>query len=669
MKVIDQINGSALFAHSAYSAAVATKDDLGRDITATYLTAHQSLDGYATTSELEQVSAEVTNKLDTTAQVISSCETSSINGETLVTKLNGNEIAVEYAGSARIANIALKDYQGNSFVPFYAKTSALEEKLDTTAFSTVSGDFLTTSFGISESATWNEVSETVQSNSAQWAEGGTGGDIEVNAYVHNNSASIDGTTSVVQSNSSVWSDITAYQSNSASYLTAHQSLDGYATTTQVNDLSGAIDYVSANVGVNIPVSNSGDLYKVEFDSVDLYGYKTTTDIPDYSYSAVSSQESTYLQYTYYPQWNNPSIQGLRNWSAFDVISISSNGERIYSSYFGDNRLTALDVYYAAQYVYDYNDNQLANFSGYIGKITLDNLVISSYFDKPSYYNDIARVSEFRLWFSANHSPEGNIESKYITSVGKVLSGVNSIEGIFVMPPSALPTYEYDSTNKISAINGSAIAAGDEFPVSADEAVQYVQSNSAQIDDTVTSYQTNSGRFLTAHQAISAEEWNSNYETVNTNSGAWGGSALPISAGPGIKVNLVDNTLMFSNDETVLWEDNTDPAEGINGTKSINETVSNFENIDVYFWRCSDHSQTYRYYQINRVPVMSGSSNFATFWQESTAWFKMFLRISGTTATFREGHYTNAGLTDTLTETNMYSQGNIFKIVGINRIGG
>lgn len=120
------------------------------------------------------------------------------------------------------------------------------------------------------------------------------------------------------------------------------------------------------------------------------------------------------------------------------------------------------------------------------------------------------------------------------------------------------------------------------------------------------------------------------------------------------------------DETVLWEDNTDPAAGINGTKSINETVSNFENIDVYFWRCSDHSQTYRYYQINRVPVISGNANFATFWQESTAWFKMFLRISGTTATFREGHYTNAGLTDTLTETNMYQQGNIFKIVGINR---
>lgn len=38
MKVIDQINGSALFAQSAYSASIATKDNFGRDITATYLT-------------------------------------------------------------------------------------------------------------------------------------------------------------------------------------------------------------------------------------------------------------------------------------------------------------------------------------------------------------------------------------------------------------------------------------------------------------------------------------------------------------------------------------------------------------------------------------------------------------------------------------------------------
>lgn len=48
----------------------------------------------------------------------------------------------------------------------------ISNKLDSSAFSSVSGDFLTTSFSIPESGVWNETSNVVQSNSAQWAEGG-----------------------------------------------------------------------------------------------------------------------------------------------------------------------------------------------------------------------------------------------------------------------------------------------------------------------------------------------------------------------------------------------------------------------------------------------------------------------------------------------------------------
>jgi len=127
-----------------------------------------------------------------------------------------------------------------------------------------------------------------------------------------------------------------------------------------------------------------------------------------------------------------------------------------------------------------------------------------------------------------------------------------------------------NNNTITAINGSALAAGgDEFPASANEAI--------------TAYQTNSATYLTAHQAISADEWNDCYDNVNTNSGAWGGSALPISAGPGIKVNLVDNTLVFSNDETVLWSGSWKPGNGTVVTNSaieISESVSNFEYIRI-----------------------------------------------------------------------------------------
>ena len=138
-----------------------------------------------------------------------------------------------------------------------------------------------------------------------------------------------------------------------------------------------------------------------------------------------------LYFLPFPNFDNAGFSHLYNFSAFDIISISSDGVRIYpsSSYYAG--VTALDVYYSASYLYDYNNNRLSGFSGFIGKITYDNLVVSSYFDKPSYYNNIARCDEFKLWFSANIQGGGNC-SGYILSVGnKVQSGTNTIEGILV----------------------------------------------------------------------------------------------------------------------------------------------------------------------------------------------------------------------------------------------
>lgn len=100
-----------------------------------------------------------------------------------------------------------------------------------------------------------------------------------------------------------------------------------------------------------------------------------------------------------------------------------------------------------------------------------------------------------------------------------------------METSAL---EYDG-DKISGYAGSAFKAGDEFPQSATEAI----------------------------------------EAVTANSGAWGGSALPISAGPGIKMEFVDGKLVFKTDETVLWT-------GANNSTAftLNEPIYNFDCIEL-----------------------------------------------------------------------------------------
>lgn len=107
-----------------------------------------------------------------------------------------------------------------------------------------------------------------------------------------------------------------------------------------------------------------------------------------------------------------------------------------------------------------------------------------------------------------------------------------------------------------------------IPTGNPEVENYVQTNSGTIDDTVTSYQTNSGTYLTAHQAISAEEWNSNYETVNTNSGVWGGGA---SYTAGDNINITNNVISVDD------VSNLSAGDGISITQDSSYTTISWLN--------------------------------------------------------------------------------------------
>lgn len=173
-----------------------------------------------------------------------------------------------------------------------------------------------------------------------------------------------------------------------------------------------------------------------------------------------------------------------------------------------------------------------------------------------------------------------------------------------------------NVSSVKNLNGSVFSA-----VQDAELTEVVQTNSGNWQD-ITAYQNASATYLTAHQdisnlmpksdsanfypmegnpsgflithqAISADEWNSNYETVNTNSGVWGGSALPVSAGQGVKINLVDNTLVFSNDETVLWSGTM--TWGQNG--SLSDSVKNYERIRFDIEETNRHRKS-----VNEMPL-------------------------------------------------------------------
>ena len=364
MKLVSGIVDSGFFAQSALSAEVATKDSLGRNISETYLTAVDIPESATWNATTETVSSNSAQWAGGTA-----------NPRIPVTGING--IKISESGDKVVFEVSGDYYPGNNPSGFitgvdlsdYATTAQVSEKLDTTAFSTVSGDFLTAV------------------------------------------------------------DLTPYQEK--------EEMTAYATVESLTAKQDAGDYLSASDSANfLLTSDSGNFYTTANES----GFITGVDLTPYQLTA--------------------------DMTAYQPV--------------GDYLTTADSA----------NFYTTANESGFISEVPAGTMNVSA--------------------------------------------------------------FEYDASDNITAYNGSAFKAGDEFPQSATDAIGYVTATSANIDSTI--------------------------DNVSANSGAWGGSALPISAGPGIKFEMVDGTLVASTDETVLFF----AGNGSSGVQSgdLSESIMNFERIRV-----------------------------------------------------------------------------------------
>ena len=206
-------------------------------------------------------------------------------------------------------------------------------------------------------------------------------------------------------------------------------------------------------------------------------------------------------------------------------------------------------------------------------------------------------------------------------------------------------FEY-SGGMITAYNGSAFKAGDEFPQSATEAIETVTANSA--------------------------DWNATTDTVSSNSGVWGGSALPISAGPGIKVNLVNNTLVFSNDETVLWENpNGTITKDIQWPQTLSEPITNFEKVS-FLYGADDYSGNAEYHTFNTYNNFNynlvawrcdGPANNSIFWREAK------FNCNGTSLTNPYNSTINLSTAFDGFGFNTDGYNWLVKVIGINRVSG
>ena len=230
--------------------------------------------------------------------------------------------------------------------------------------------------------------------------------------------------------------------------------------------------------------------------------------------------------------------------------------------------------------------------------------------------------------------------------------------------SALPTYSYDAEDKISAINGSAIAGGgggvDSATVSS-IASSYAESAVSSVSGNYYTTANESGYALSSDVSATVD-------LVGTQSANWGGSALALSAGPGVKLKKVGNTLVASTDRTTLWSGELTAI----GSVTASESLANFEKIELHWHTASGSYPIIDSVHINdSTPSVcfvhgAGASNTWIQWCMCSASSNTFAIVHG--KSFNFGAYKSTATTYSVS-TSLGDSFQLNKIVGINRTAG
>lgn len=200
----------------------------------------------------------------------------------------------------------------------------ISNKLDSSAFSSVSGDFLTTAFSIPESATWNDVSTTVQTNSAQWAEGG--GSV----------SSKFGTITVDGSDIEATNSAIEYKSNGFTSSFDYTSIDEYNPTATFT-----WDNYSEGTTLTVNVLNAGDSDTLTYSSnTNVTGLITAAQWTPTSVS-LPLPNATAIQFSANHSYTLQSIEVTAT-SSLQVKELAWKSDLPTYTYNSNNKLSAIN---------------------------------------------------------------------------------------------------------------------------------------------------------------------------------------------------------------------------------------------------------------------------------------------------------------------------------------
>lgn len=340
------------------------------------------------------------------------------------------------------------------------------------------------------------------------------------------------------------------EGNPSGFLTAHQSLQGYATeqwveskgyltgvdipesanwngaTTVVNNNSAIWNNTTNIVSANSAAWTSGGIANPQIPVTGINGIKISESgdkvVFEVSGSFLTAVPDTYLQNTDL-NTTNGKISAI---SGIPLEDTSNVFVAVYNTTTYNEIASAYDAGKAVVCKYDqyllnlcYKDNARIIFAGFAGRGIYQYATTER----------VVQCTNTNLW--VNHSygmqADWNEKNDYAPSYIKNKPDLTQYQTTTGMTAylTAVPATYLQNTDltitdgKVTEISGVPLSAGDALPEAVSAATDYVTANSAAINGTV--------------------------ETVSSNSGAWGGSALPISAGTGIGLSIVDGVLVIS----------------------------------------------------------------------------------------------------------------------------
>ena len=318
--------------------------------------------------------------------------------------------------------------------------------------------------------------------SANGVELGTGGgNQEIEIYVQNNSATINEVN-------------TAYQSNSSNYITAHQSLDGYATTSWVNE-QGYLTEVSipmSSIWTDVTTAvqiNSAHWNEDASGAISSYATDFCNYVPPYGDYVIKSLNGKFISAFISNSADRANFAKSANYAeTVNETYLENKGfTRNLSSEYGTISVINNNIIESTNsaIVRTVNEGFVSSFSSYtVGpegtatyswdksfpSTTIDINVVGGNGEILKYSANtdltgeiVAPVGGSILTINIPNATEFNLwANKWVYVHSATVSAAGTFETVVgeLAWASALPTYEYDTTNKISAINGSAIGGAE-----------------------------------------------------------------------------------------------------------------------------------------------------------------------------------------------------------------